>query len=105
VISVSIAGVAGGFARRGEVLFLATKGGYLLLGIFGALITLLYDVLTTLSYPLTAGFSGIQIWGALLAGLGLSGLHVLSNGLIFAILVPQILRAVHTHLGITEVIK
>ncbi len=105
VISIGLVGLAGGLTRKGEIFFLATGGGYLALGLLGALLTVVYDLLTTISFPLAAGFSGVQMWGTVLAGLGLSGVHVVSNGIIFAILVPQILRTIHKQLGITEIIK
>ncbi|HKJ66660.1 MAG TPA: ECF transporter S component [bacterium] len=105
VISIGLVGMVGGLARRGEVFFLATGGGYLAMGVLGALLTVIFDLLTTISFPLTAGFSGVQMWSTVLAGLGLSGVHVVSNSLIFAILVPQILRTIHKQLGITEIIR
>lgn len=105
IIAIAVVGAFGGLARRGEIFFLANKGGFFALGVLGGLLTLFYDILTTLSFPLTAGFTGGQLWGTVLVGMGLTGLHVISNSLIFAILVPQILKTIHRQLGITGVIK
>ena len=105
VISYGFIGFAGGVLRRGEIFFLASKPGYIALGTAGALLTLLYDVLTTLSYPFSAGFTGAQIWTTLIAGLGLSAVHVVVNFFIFSILVPQILKSLYSQLGLTEVIR
>ncbi len=105
VISYGIIGFAGGVLRRGEIFFMASKAGYIALGIFGSVLTFFYDVLTTLSYPFSAGFSGAQIWATLIAGLGFSGIHVVVNFFIFSILVPQILKSLYTQLGLTEVIR
>jgi len=105
VLAISLVGLVGGVARRGEVLFMANTGGYIALGIVGGILTLIYDLLTTLSYPVAAGFEGVQIWTTIIAGLGLSGVHLISNVLIFTILVPAILKAVHSQLGISGVIR
>jgi len=105
VLAIGTVGLVGGLARRGEIFFLANKGGFIALGIFGAVLTFIYDVLTTLSFPVMAGFTGMQLWGTVLAGLGLSGMHIVSNVLIFTLLVPRILKTVHRQLGITGVIK
>lgn len=105
ILSLSIVGFMGGLLRRGEVFFLASKAGYIALGIAGALLTLLYDIFTTLSYPVSAGFSGAQVWTTLITGIGLSGLHILVNFFIFSVVVPQILKALYSQLGLTEVIR
>lgn len=63
----------------------------LLLAGIGAILTLWYDVLTTLAYPLTAG-AGIKtffVW--FIAGIPFTIVHVAANTFIFIFLVPLIL--------------
>jgi len=105
VFSMAFAGFIGGIARRGQIMFLSSWTGLLALAGVGVLLTAIYDLLTTLAYPIAAGFSGLQIWTMIAAGSVLSIFHILSNAAIFAIIVPGILKAVHSQLGVTEVIR
>ncbi|MCF7805414.1 MAG: ECF transporter S component [Candidatus Marinimicrobia bacterium] len=105
VISVSLIGFVGGVARRGQVFFLASAGGAVSLGLLGGLLTIIFDFLTTISYPLVAGFNETQIWATLGIGALFYSMHVISNAAIFAVIVPAILKAVHSQLGITGVIR
>lgn len=57
----------------------------------GAFLTLVFDLLTNLAFPLQAGFSISQTLVALAAGTAFAAIHVGSNCLIFAIVLPKIL--------------
>lgn len=103
--AITLVGLAGGLFRRGKIFFLSSWGGYLALALVGVLLTILFDAATTLAFPISAGFSGLQIWTVIAAGSIFSALHVLSNACIFAIIVPAILKSVHSQLGITEIIR
>lgn len=105
VATIALVGFIGGLARKGEIFFLANAGGYFGLALVGTMLTLIYDIATSLAYPLAAGFEGVQLWATLIAGLGLGGVHLISNAVIFFLIVPNILKAVHSQLGITGVIR
>ncbi len=105
VLAMAITGFSGGILRRGKVLFLSSWGGLLALAAVGVILTAIFDLFTTLAFPIAAGFSGVQIWTILTAGSIFSVLHILSNGAIFGIIVPGVLKSVYTQLGITEVIR
>ncbi|MFC2150486.1 hypothetical protein ACFLQV_03170 [Calditrichota bacterium] len=58
------------------------------------LVTLIYDVLTNIAYPLSAGFDLKAVLTMLAAGLAFSVLHILSNILLFSILTIPALKIV-----------
>ena len=60
--------------------------------------TLLYDLLTNLSFPLSSGMGMKGIISTLILGIPLSGLHILSNVVVFLIVVPVLLRLVEKHI-------
>ena len=105
VFSIGFVGFIGGVVRRGQVFFLASSGGTVVLGIIGAILTVIYDILTTLSYPIVAGFNETQIWTTLGIGGIFYSVHIISNAVVFAIIVPAVLKAIHAQLGISGVIR
>jgi hypothetical protein len=92
VLSMIIIGTAGGlmrslFFKRGF-----SKNNIVGLAFTGFILTLIFDSLTTLSYPLTAGFDWPQTIGIYITGIGFTLLHQLSNAIIFAIGIPHIIK-------------
>jgi len=61
-----------------------------LLGIIGFFLTFIFDTLTTLSYPIAAGFEFKQTVVIYGTGLGLTILHQLSNAIIFSTALPRV---------------
>jgi uncharacterized membrane protein len=57
----------------------------------GVLATFLFDVLTNLAFPLTAGFSVSMLMVSLVAAIPFSGIHILSNALVFLLIVTPLL--------------
>jgi len=62
-----------------------------ILFVVGAFLTLLFDFLTNLAYPLQAGFSLSQTIAVLVAGIGFAAIHIASNALVFALVLPPVL--------------
>ncbi|MFQ6617061.1 MAG: hypothetical protein ACE5QV_00110 [Fidelibacterota bacterium] len=89
-----LTGIGGGLVKRMPGFNSISYKSSPLFGIVGGFFTFIYDSLTTLSFPLAAGFSGAQIIATYIAGLGFSLLHIFSNILIFATLLPLAIRAV-----------
>jgi energy-coupling factor transport system substrate-specific component len=96
VISMTLVGMTGGLLRS-----LVTQHRFfthsawlrhLLLAGAGLILTLVFDFLTTLSFPLTAGFSLQQMGITLGLGIPFMALHLISNTLIFALVVPVIIN-------------
>ena len=92
LMSMSLCGVIGGFLKP----FLVTKryniSRLVLLGLSGFVVTLIYDVLTLISYPIFSGLGVVGVYAALVKGLGFTLLHQLSNVFIFIITVPRIVK-------------
>jgi hypothetical protein len=62
------------------------------LGALGFALTLCYDILTTLSFALMmSGGEVRKIWASFVYGMAFYGLHLLSNTLIFTLLLPLLL--------------
>jgi energy-coupling factor transport system substrate-specific component len=96
VLGMSLVGLTGGLLRRLllDDGFFSRRGWprHLLLGAAGLLLTIVFDLLTTISFPLTAGFSLQQIQVALAFGLPFTLIHQAANALIFALVVPLIIN-------------
>lgn len=60
-------------------------------GLLGGGLTLIYDFLTALSFPLTAGIGGWSLMTAAILGLGFFVVHIVVNSLIFALLLPHLM--------------
>lgn len=57
----------------------------------GAVATIFFDLVTNLAYPLSIGFEGIELGAYLVAGLPFAVIHLVSNVLVFALLVTSLL--------------
>ncbi|MFC1565717.1 ECF transporter S component [Candidatus Neomarinimicrobiota bacterium] len=92
VFSMIIIGAAGGlmcpvfFKRKFSTKRIAS------LAITGFVLTFIFDSLTTLSYPLSAGFDWPQTIGIYISGIGFTILHQLSNTIVFAVGVPSVVK-------------
>lgn len=98
VISMGIVGGVGGLCRSLILDENPSFGRNLIIGAIGFGLTLFYDILVSLAFPLTAGFNWKGIVSTLLAGVVFSALHLVVNTMIFMGLVPfaarRIFRAV-----------
>ncbi|TKJ39780.1 hypothetical protein CEE37_10915 [candidate division LCP-89 bacterium B3_LCP] len=95
VAAMSLVGLTGGLFRN-----LLTKYRFfsrshwiehVLLGLTGIVLTVIFDILTTLSFPIAAGFNLKQIYMAMVLGIPFTVVHITVNCLIFAILIPAFL--------------
>jgi len=92
VLGMSFVGLAGGWLRP---LFWEKYPSFfkvVLLGISGLILTFIFDSLTTLSYPLGAGFDRPQTVALYISGIGFTFLHQITNLLVFSLGVPRVLR-------------
>jgi len=60
--------------------------------LMGFSITLIYDVFTLITYPISAGLGYAGVMAAILKGLGFTVLHEISNGLVFMVAVPRVVK-------------
>lgn len=90
LLGMGMVGLAGGILRgmtRSPVWSWRRK---ILLGAAGVVLTFIFDALTTLSYPLAAGYPTAQTAAIFLTGIGFTFLHQAANGIIFATALPQV---------------
>jgi uncharacterized membrane protein len=96
LISMSLVGLCGGL-MRGLVYknrYFTRKAWFrhVLLASIGLMLTLIFDLLTTISFPISAGFSVQQMGITLVLGIPFMALHLVSNTLIFTLVVPVIIH-------------
>lgn len=98
IISVGLCGLVGGFMAR----FFQRKHHYLIvlivLSVTGFLLTLTYDLLTALSFPLSSGMTDGTIWATLATGLVFFTMHLVSNTILFGLFGPGLIDLVNRQL-------
>ena len=92
IISMIIIGAAGGLLRPMFFKKDFSKISIAGLAITGFIITFIFDSLTTLSYPFSAGFDLPQTIGIYISGIGFTFLHQISNAIVFAVGVPSVIK-------------
>lgn len=92
IVGMAGVGFAGGILRRIFLLKEYSLNKIIAVGITGLLLTFIFDSLTTLSYPLSAGFDFSRTMGLYISGIGFTLLHQITNGFIFAFGVPRITK-------------
>ena len=95
ILAMAVIGLFGGIFKK---LFFKVKIKSLSIisGIIGSLCAIWYDGLTTLAYPLSAGYNFNEIMAYALAGLIFTAMHIVANGLIFCISVPIFISRMKT---------
>lgn len=92
VISQTIVGLMGGLFSRVNPQLLGRWNFRLLIAISGLIGTVLYDGLTSISFPLYARAAFNEILAILISGLAFTSIHQVSNTLIFFLVVPQLVK-------------
>ena len=62
------------------------------LAILGFTVTLIYDMLTLIAYPIAAGLGFSGMLAALIKGLGFTLLHEISNAIVFVVSIPRVVK-------------
>ena len=94
---VSMTGIGFFGALFGNILLkISSKPTIILSGLIGSFCSLWYDLITTVSFPLSAGytFNEIIIYG--ISGLVFTFMHVLSNAIIFMVVIPRYKEKLHS---------
>ena len=92
IISMIIIGAVGGLLRPLFFKKALSKKSIAGLAITGFILTFIFDSLTTLSYPFSAGFDLPQTIGIYISGIGFTFLHQISNAIVFAVGVPSVIK-------------
>jgi energy-coupling factor transport system substrate-specific component len=92
ILGMALAGYVGGIARQTGWYEKAPLVRIILFGTAGFLITLIFDVLTTLSFTLIMSGGDLnKILSSFLFGMTFYFIHIIINTVVFAILVPLLI--------------
>ncbi len=94
IFSVGLSGFVGGFLTQSEKFQNDRIVQSAILGFIGFLLTLIFDTLTALSFPLSAGIVDGTLWGTLTLGLAFFVMHMISNTVLFALFGPNLVMLV-----------
>ena len=92
ILGMAITGFIGGIVRKFFVIKEINFINSISLGLLGFFCTFIYDLLTLIAYPLSAGLGISGIIAALIKGIGFTVLHEISNAIIFAVTVPKVIK-------------
>ena len=91
ILAMMIIGIIGSFSK----LLLKNQKHMIIIvvsGILGFICTLFYDGITTLAYPVSAGYNWEQTIAYAISGLLFTFFHMISNIIIFSIVVPAYIK-------------
>ncbi|MCK4579694.1 MAG: hypothetical protein KAU50_12950 [Candidatus Marinimicrobia bacterium] len=91
MVSLGLIGAAGGLIAKLPDKRLATRSSRVVLAAAGLLLTIIYDGLTSITFPLFAGAPLSEIAAVLISGLVFTAIHQVSNTIIFFSLVPRLI--------------
>ncbi|MDB9722967.1 hypothetical protein OAA83_03455 [Candidatus Marinimicrobia bacterium] len=92
IIGMAITGFIGGLFKSFFLLKKTSMISLISLGFLGFFCTFIYDFLTLISYPLSAGLGMSGIMAALVKGIGFTLLHEISNVIVFIVTVPKVIK-------------
>ena len=94
IFSVGFCGFIGGFFSSSAMFEKPRVVHIIILGIIGFILTVIFDVLTALSFPLSSGIVDGTLWGTLSLGLIFFAMHTISNTVLFALFGPNLIRLI-----------
>ncbi len=98
ILCLGLSGLLGGIVAR----LLRRPQNYLVfsleLGVLGFLLTLVYDLLTALSFPISSGMTEGTLWATLTTGLIFFVMHLVSNTILFGLFGPGLVQLLNRQL-------
>ncbi len=92
IVGMAFIGFCGGLLRHFFLKKDFSTMHIISLGAVGFILTFIFDSLTTLSYPISAGFDLSRTIGLYISGIGFTLLHQVSNAVVFAVGVPRVTK-------------
>ena len=92
ILGMAITGFTGGLFSRFFLEKETNIFSLITLGLLGFICTLIYDFLTLISYPLSAGLGLSGMIAALVKGIGFTLLHEISNAIVFVVTIPKVIK-------------
>ncbi|MCX6640076.1 MAG: ECF transporter S component [bacterium] len=97
-LSMTLTGFCGGLiaSKITTIRYFSSGSWYyhFFLGALGAFLTTIFDLLTNLSFPISAGFSAEQTRLTLILGIPFAAMHITTNAMIFAMIIPIFLNRI-----------
>lgn len=93
ILSMSIIGILGALARK-NLKDLSPRSQVIIASLFGLIGTLIYDISTNLAYPISAGYPLKETFTYAISGIFFTSIHLVSNTVIFSVVVPAYLRKI-----------
>jgi hypothetical protein len=98
LLSMAVVGIGGGYMARTRWLKAGVKTRAAVFAIVGFCLTLVYDVLTTLSDAIVmAGGDTAKLFKLVMAGLAFYIVHMITNTVSFALVVPFLIQRLIAH--------
>lgn len=94
IIAMSTVGAIGGILRKYIVSCRSGRASTIVIGLVGFGLALFYDAVVSVAYPISAGFGFKETVGVVLAGVGFSLVHIVVNSVVFALVVPAVVKKV-----------
>jgi hypothetical protein len=88
IVGFIIFGLAGAFFGKNILQNKSHLLGVILLAVIGFVLTFIYDLLTNVAFAVTIG----PFWPTIIGGIGFSIWHIVSNGLIFGLFEPLLVK-------------
>ncbi len=95
LVAMGVVAFSGALLRRPVLNAQPGLRTVVILGGTGLFLTLFYDILTSAAFPVSAGFTLREIIVTIIAGLAFSGIHLISNTLVFILLVPVLTQKLY----------
>tara|TARA_Y100000741_G_scaffold176009_1_gene133568 strand:+ start:127 stop:648 length:522 start_codon:yes stop_codon:yes gene_type:complete len=92
ILGMGITGFTGGLFSRFFLEKETKVFSLITLGFLGFTCTFIYDFLTLISYPLSAGLGVSGMIAALVKGIGFTLLHEISNAIVFVVTIPKVIK-------------
>ncbi|OIO61912.1 MAG: hypothetical protein AUJ47_08695 [Candidatus Marinimicrobia bacterium CG1_02_48_14] len=93
IIAISLTGFIGGVVGQRLTMDRPFVISRIWFGVLGSTLALIYDFLTALSFPLTAGLGGWPLLTATVLGLGFFIIHIAVNFVVFSTILPALMSA------------
>lgn len=98
IISIGFAGLMGGWTASIVLSIRSRIFRLVCVGLTGFFLTLVYDILTSLSLPLSTGMTEGTLIGSITAGLAFFVMHMVSNTILFSLFAPASLILVQNQM-------
>jgi len=95
LFTMTLISFTGGLFRKYVLTWKRTIPNILIIGCLGFSLTLVYDILVSAAFPISAGFTFNEIMATIIAGLAFSIVHLVANTLVFILLVPLAAQQVY----------